>query len=84
MAFEKAYGAMERDDWNIATAMLDKLNKPDIFSCFYDKIACWRKCANQKSHERYDILIFTAGWELVLWRALLLLSLTLFDVDLTC
>jgi hypothetical protein len=25
MAFEKAYGAMmERDDWNIVTAMLDK------------------------------------------------------------
>ena len=24
MAFVKAYGAMERDDWNIVTEMLDK------------------------------------------------------------
>ena len=32
MAFEKAYGAMDRDDWNILMEMLDKgeLSTKDI------------------------------------------------------
>ena len=33
MAFEKAYAAMERDDWNIVTEMLEKdeLSSEDFF-----------------------------------------------------
>jgi hypothetical protein len=38
MAFEKAYGAMERDDWNTVVEMLDKgeLSTEDINRQHYE------------------------------------------------